>query len=94
LLFFVISHDRRRILHCNATRHPTGFWISQQLREAFPYDHHGYLIHDRDAKFGDTVSTAVSAIGPELFEHRFEALVKMESPNVGLAVADGICSTM
>jgi putative transposase len=21
--FFVISHDRRRILHCNVTRHPT-----------------------------------------------------------------------
>jgi hypothetical protein len=40
--FFVIAHDRRLILHCNVTRHPTGFWISQQLREAFPYDpHHG-----------------------------------------------------
>jgi putative transposase len=35
---FVIAHDRRRILHCNITRHPTGFWISQQLREAFPYN--------------------------------------------------------
>jgi hypothetical protein len=21
--FFVVSHDRRRILHCNATGHPT-----------------------------------------------------------------------
>jgi hypothetical protein len=21
--FFVIAHDRRRILHCNVTRHPT-----------------------------------------------------------------------
>jgi hypothetical protein len=35
---FVISHDRRRILHCNVTRHPTSAWVSQQLREAFPYD--------------------------------------------------------
>lgn len=33
--FFVIAHDRRRILHINVTRHPTGFWITQQLREAF-----------------------------------------------------------
>jgi hypothetical protein len=32
---FVISHDRRRILHCNVTRHPTSLWIVQQLREAF-----------------------------------------------------------
>ncbi len=36
--FFVISHDRRRILHFNVTRHPTSHWIMQQLREAFPYE--------------------------------------------------------
>ena len=35
--FFVIAHDRRRIIHCNVTRHPSSAWISQQLREAFPY---------------------------------------------------------
>jgi putative transposase len=34
--FFVIGHGRRRILHFNATEHPTGPWIGQQLREAFP----------------------------------------------------------
>ena len=36
LYCFFISHDRRRILHCNVTRHPTSGWIVQQLREAFP----------------------------------------------------------
>jgi putative transposase len=25
--FFVISHDRRRILHVNVTKHPTSAWI-------------------------------------------------------------------
>ena len=35
LCFFVIRHDRRRILHCNITRHPTSSWIIKQLREAF-----------------------------------------------------------
>ncbi len=25
---FVISHDRRRILHCNVTQHPTSAWVS------------------------------------------------------------------
>jgi putative transposase len=60
----MIAHDRRRILHCNVTRHPTGFRISQQLREAFPYDQrHRYLVHDRDAKFGDAVNEAIAAIG-------------------------------
>jgi putative transposase len=34
--FFVIEHGRRRILHCNVTRHPTAEWVVQQLREAFP----------------------------------------------------------
>ncbi len=62
--FFVIAHDRRRILHCNVTQHPTGLWIAQQLREAFPYDDkYKFLIHDRDAKFGEVVNEAVSAIG-------------------------------
>jgi hypothetical protein len=46
--FFVISHDRRRILHWNVTRHPTNAWVAQQLREAFPYDPAvKYLIFDR-----------------------------------------------
>ena len=34
--FFIIGHDRRRILHFNVTRHPTSTWIAQQLREAVP----------------------------------------------------------
>src|SRR5215469_14594726 len=33
--FFVISHDRRRIMHFNTTKHPTSSWISQQLRRRF-----------------------------------------------------------
>jgi putative transposase len=36
--FFVISHDRRQILHFNVTRHPTSSWVIQQLREAFPFE--------------------------------------------------------
>ena len=34
--FFVSSHDLRKILHFNATEHPTSQWVVQQLREAFP----------------------------------------------------------
>ena len=36
--FFVIAHDRRRILHYNVTKHPTSAWAVQQLREAFPFE--------------------------------------------------------
>jgi hypothetical protein len=42
LLLFPISHDRRRILHGNVTRHATRLWIVQQLREAFPFDLLGF----------------------------------------------------
>jgi len=61
--FFVISHDRRRILHCNVTRHPTRLWIVQQLREAFPFDSATrFLIFDRDAKYGLEVPAAVRSL--------------------------------
>jgi integrase len=36
--FFVIRHSRRRVVHFNATEHPTSQWVVQQLREAFPID--------------------------------------------------------
>src|SRR6267143_1119768 len=60
--FFVIRHDRRRILHVNVTKHPTSGWITQQLREAFPFETSlKYLIFDRDRKFGFEVIAAVKA---------------------------------
>lgn len=50
--FFVIRHDRRRILHWNVTRYPTTAWVAQQLREALPYDSAPrYLILDREHTF-------------------------------------------
>jgi putative transposase len=61
--FFVIAHDRRRILHFNVTRDPNSEWVAQQLREAFPDDHlQEHLIFDRDAKFGIEVLTAAQAV--------------------------------
>ena len=64
--FFVISHDRRRILHCNVTRHPTSAWVSQQLREAFPYDSASkYLIFDRATNFNIDVVSTIKSFGIE-----------------------------
>jgi putative transposase len=62
--FFVISHDRRQILHFNVTRHPTSAWVIQQLREAFPFEAGSRcLIFDRDSKFSAEVATAVCSLG-------------------------------
>jgi hypothetical protein len=62
--FFVIAHDRRRILHFNVTKHPTSAWVVQQLREAFPFDSvPGYLIFDRGAQFNEEVIETIKSFG-------------------------------
>jgi transposase InsO family protein len=64
--FFVIAHDRRRILHCNVTQHPTSAWVCQQLRETFPYDSApDYLIFDRGSQFNLEVIATVKRFGIE-----------------------------
>ena len=61
--FFIISHDRRRILHFNVTPHPTSSWIVQQLREAFPYQSSPrFLLFDHDQKYGLDVPAAFRAL--------------------------------
>jgi putative transposase len=64
--FFVIGHDRRKILHFNVTRNPDALWIVQQLREAWPYkEPHRFLLFDRDAKFSADVVSAVRDMGSQ-----------------------------
>ena len=55
--FFIIGHDRRRILHFNVTRHPTSRWIVHQLslRPRF-------LLLDHDAKYGLEVPAAIRSM--------------------------------
>src|SRR5258706_4323768 len=72
--FFVISHDRRRILHFNVTKHPTSSWIIQQLREAFPFGSAPrFLIFDRDAKYGLEVPAAVRSLRVNPIRTSFES---------------------
>jgi hypothetical protein len=62
--FFIIEHERRKILHCNVTPHPTAEWIVQQLREAFPEPcRYRYVIFDRDRKFDGEVTAFLKAAG-------------------------------
>jgi putative transposase len=62
--FFVIGHDRRKVLHFNVTRNPSALWIVQQMREAWPYaSAHRFLIFDRDSKFSGAVVSAAQDLG-------------------------------
>jgi len=62
--FFVIEHHRRRILHFNTTAHPSGEWIVQQLREAFPLPcPYRYVVFDHDSIFNGDVEAFLKDSG-------------------------------
>jgi putative transposase len=63
-VFLVLAHERRRIVHFAATKHPTAEWTVQQLREAFPWDSAPrYLLRDRDRIFGQDFVQQVKVMG-------------------------------
>ena len=48
-ILFLISHDRRRLLHFDVTAHPTAAWVWRQMIEATPWGQNPkYLIHEYD----------------------------------------------
>jgi hypothetical protein len=62
--FFIIGHDRRKILSFNVTRNPNAAWIVQQMREAWPYaPTHRFLLFDHDSKFGKDVISGAKDMG-------------------------------
>jgi putative transposase len=93
--FFVIGHDRRKILHCNVTLQPNALWIVLQLREAWGYEQpYRFLIFDRDAKFSADVVRTVKQNGMQPVRTAFRVPGRTASPSVGLGVCVGSCSTM
>ena len=72
--FFVIGHDRRKILRFNVTRNPNTIWIVQQIREAWPYvPAHRFLLFDHDSKFGTDVISAVRDLGSQPIRTAFRS---------------------
>ncbi len=65
-VFFMISHDRRGLLHFNVTAHPTAAWVWRQMIEATPWGQHpSYLVHDRDRVYGADFATRIAGLGIE-----------------------------
>ena len=63
-VFFVLSLDRRRVLHVNVTAHPYGAWAAQQIVEAIGAELvPARLIRDRDAIFGNEFDARVDNLG-------------------------------
>jgi hypothetical protein len=64
LVFLVLAHGRRRIVHFAVTAHPTAEWTAQQMREVFPWESAPrYLLRDRDRIFGRDFVNQVEAMG-------------------------------
>ena len=60
----ILSHDRRKILHTNATEHPTAAWTGQQVIEAVGLnDAPKYLLRDRDAIYGALFNRKTASVG-------------------------------
>ena len=63
-VFFVLSVDRRRILHFNVTRHPTAEWTAQQVVEACGFEVPGrFLFRDNDKIYGTYFKELVGGLG-------------------------------
>ena len=73
-VFFIIDHNRRKIIHYNVTSQPTALWVIQQLRNAFPFDYAPkYLIMDRDSIFSVRVKGFIErqlGIKPKITSYR------------------------
>jgi putative transposase len=62
----VLSHDRRRVVHVNATEHPTAIWTAQQVVDAFPDETAPrWLLRDRDSIYSHAFRRRVATMGIE-----------------------------
>ena len=75
-VWFIIDHERRRIIHFNVTLNPTAEGVRQQLREAFSDDSvPRYLIFDNDSR--PTQSQALGKLRlPAIFSDKVTEAIK------------------
>jgi len=60
----ILSHDRRKIVHTNATEHPTAAWTARQVLEAIGIDDTPkFLLRDNDAIYGKMFRQKVALLG-------------------------------
>jgi putative transposase len=68
-VFVALEIGSRRLIHFNATDHPTADWTLQQLREALPGDReYKFLLHDRHKTFSVGLDEEVTSWGIEVLK--------------------------
>jgi transposase InsO family protein len=77
-VFVALEIGSRRVVHFNATEHPTAEWTLQQLREALPGDRdYEFLLHDRHTTFSANLDEQVESWGI----HVLRSPVRMPTAN-------------
>ena len=103
-VFFVLSIQRRRLLHVNVTAHPYAAWVAQQIVEAIGLDADILrLIRDRDGIYGAAFDARVDKLGIEQvkiaprspwqngFAERWVGTLRRELLDLWSYWANGIC---
>jgi putative transposase len=68
-VFVALEIGSRRLIHFNATEHPTAEWTLQQLREALPGDReYKFLLHDRHQTFSAGLDEEIASWGIEVLK--------------------------
>jgi len=66
LVFIMLAHERRRIIHFNLTEHPTAPWTAQHIVEAFPWETAPRSrLRDRDAIYSGAFQQRIQNMGIE-----------------------------
>ena len=76
-VMIILTHDRRKIVRFDVTRHPTAGWLARQVTEAFPWDTAPrYLLRDRDASYGENFRKQVDThrLGNERSARAFDRI--------------------
>ena len=72
--FVIVHHESRRVVHVGVTGHPTDEWITQQIRDATPFEEKPkFLICDNDKRYGHVFERMVNASGIEVIHTPYEA---------------------
>ena len=73
-VFVAMEVGSRRIVHFNATQHPTAEWTIQQFREFLAFDHpYRFVIHDRDGIFSPRLDHELNGFGVRVLRTPFRA---------------------
>ena len=72
--FVILHHESRRVVHVGVTDRPTDEWITQQVRDATPFEEKPkYLICDNDKKYSPMFERVALASGIEVIHTPYEA---------------------